>query len=131
MAAPESGQATTLLLVDDNEDVRELLVRTLEAAGYATLAAAGYVEATQAFAALQNGIQLLVTDMGLPDGTGLELARQLQRVSGGLSVLVMSGMPLPERELGPNIYFIAKPFTSTELISKVVEALSSVPQSRM
>ena len=67
-----------ILLVDDHEDSRELLAIWLEAAGHVVLAAANLAEARKIMHEAQP-LEILLTDLHLPDGDGTELAREMRR----------------------------------------------------
>ncbi|MES1255980.1 MAG: response regulator [Acidobacteriota bacterium] len=83
-----------ILLVEDDDLVRELLMGFLEAAGYAVLEAASAEHALRAIAARPAALDLVITDMALPGLDGAELVRQLVATRPGLKVLYMSGNPV-------------------------------------
>ena len=109
------GGNETILLVEDNADLRHLLVTLLENLGYAVLEADSAGEALQ----LSNGLcdpiaDLLVADVTLVDSTGTELARRLQTSRQGLSVLHISGYleeDAADSRSTPGAEFLSKPFT--------------------
>ncbi|XHR27029.1 MAG: PAS domain S-box protein [Chthoniobacteraceae bacterium] len=85
-AQPEAGPARRILLVEDHEDTARILSRLLRQWGY-TVATAGSV-ATALERAKQAQFDLLVSDLGLPDGSGLEIARHLR---GRVRAVALSG----------------------------------------
>jgi CheY-like chemotaxis protein len=71
-----SRTALRILLVEDHDDSRLMMVRLLGAAGYAVVAASGYAEALTK--AQDGAFDVLIADLGLPDGSGWELPRRLR-----------------------------------------------------
>jgi len=117
----------TLLLVEDEARVRTFMRRSLEAAGYRVLEAAGPREAHAAAGAHAGSIDLLVSDVVLPDARGPELAAQLRAARPGLRVLFVSGYTddarLRSGALEPWQAFLQKPFTHAQLARAVRAAL--------
>jgi DNA-binding response OmpR family regulator len=109
----------TILLVDDNEDVRELLERSLRSAGYEVVSAPGVAAAESIAADGLDDIGLLLADVSLSDGDGRDLARRLRATRPELPVLLMSGTPLLAGEMDDTMAFVAKPFSYQEIVSRV------------
>jgi two-component system cell cycle sensor histidine kinase/response regulator CckA len=116
----------TVLLVEDDSQVRELTRMVLTACGYSVLAA----DAGAALAMAEQHattIRLLLTDVVMPGMNGRELARQLVERNPAIKVLYMSGYT--EYTIGrhgvlePGTYFLQKPFTPAALGNKVREIL--------
>jgi PAS domain S-box-containing protein len=122
------GGSETVLLVEDEESVRQLVRETLEAKGYKVL------EADQGDAALriasthQGAIDMLITDVVMPGMSGRELARQLSTSHPQTKVLYLSGYTedaiVHQGVLDPGTAFLQKPFTLQALSRKVREVLS-------
>jgi len=110
----------TIVVVEDEEDGRTLIVETLEHHGYKTLAAADAAEAVDVSERYEGPIHLLMTDIVLPDMSGRDLARHLTSQFPDLRVLYTSGYA---DEAGPT--FIQKPFGLTALARKVREVLDA------
>ncbi len=118
----------TILLVEDEEQVRHLVRHCLANSGYTVLEAAG---PAQALALVQKGnthIDLLLTDMVMPGMNGRELAAELRRRLGeDLSVVYMSGYTEDacdhENKVEPWAGFIAKPFVPVDLLVRVRKTL--------
>src|SRR5690606_14141364 len=87
------GRGTeTILLVEDDEAVRELTLSVLRAYGYRVLAASTGAEGFEVWKQHRNEVRLLLTDMVMPDGmSGLELAKLLRAADPGLKIICMSG----------------------------------------
>ena len=117
-----------MLLVEDEEDVRELTSEILQRVGYTVLETGDPLEALTIAERRGAAIDLLVTDMVMPAMGGSELAERLRATWPGLRVLYMSGyakdMNVPGGSDGPGSRFLQKPFTPQDLARKVREALS-------
>jgi len=116
--------STTLLVVDDDDEIRELLCDYLTDAGYTVLAAADGEAMRQQLA--RHKVELVVLDLMLPGEDGLSLCRQLQAVPG-LAVIMLSakGSTLDRiigLEVGADDY-LAKPFEPRELIARIKAVL--------
>lgn len=89
------GKGEIILLAEDNEGIREATQEILESLGYRVLTAADGEEALAVFQA-EGEVDLLLTDVVMPEVGGRELARELRRVAPGLKVIAMTGHPLKE-----------------------------------
>lgn len=127
-AAVPSG-TETILLVEDDEDVRAVSQRCLEKRGYEVLVAAGPDEAEELFSKRGDEIAVLVSDIVMPDMDGASLYSKLQERNESLKVLFMSGYAqhavLKTNVLEAGRPFMAKPFTAEQLAKKVREVLDS------
>jgi DNA-binding response OmpR family regulator len=109
----------TILVVDDNLDIRAFAKRFLETAGWAVVTAADGEEGLRIYEQYQSNIVLLLTDVMMPNVNGLELADRVQGIDSQLPVLFMSGSGYPGLEC------IAKPFRSVELLDRISRALNA------
>ncbi|MDB4951177.1 MAG: hypothetical protein JWM27_3826 [Gemmatimonadetes bacterium] len=129
-AAPEDGPRAraTVLLVEDEAAVRSLIRRILDRAGYDVLEAAGPAEARRTFASAAPPVELLLTDVVMPGGSGRELADDLCAAHPELRVLFMSGYTddalFHHGMAGGAANFIEKPFDPEGLVRKVGEVLA-------
>ena len=118
----------TVLLTEDEDDVRELIQDMLAAHGYEVLAARDPADAMIRASAFQGKIDLLLTDVVMPGGNGRDLARRLTATRPGTKVLYISGYPehgaQPGSVLEPGAPFLAKPFTREVLLQKIRELLT-------
>lgn len=115
-----------ILLVEDEETVRETTARLLERLEYHVVTAP-HAEAALEVWRSADGFDLVLTDVVMPGPTGIELAEVIRAEDPGQKILFTSGYP--SRELGrdpgdPPLPFLAKPFTVEELAAKVGEVLS-------
>jgi two-component system NtrC family sensor kinase len=118
----------TILVVDDEPDLRDLVAQVLESGGYRVLAAGSGAEALEQWAKRQEDVHLLLTDIVMPDGlTGRMLADRLRGEDPRLRVIYTSGYTagVPGTELA-NVEehnFLAKPYRPATLLSFVRECL--------
>ena len=122
-AAAAARGSETILLVEDEDEVRALGLETLEGQGYAVIAAGGPAEAVGLAEAHEGPIHLLLTDVVMPQASGRKLAEQLAPGHRGLRVLYMSGYIVRHGVLQEGAAFLQKPFTPAGLLAKVREVL--------
>jgi two-component system, cell cycle sensor histidine kinase and response regulator CckA len=117
----------TVLLTEDEQDVREIAREFLESAGYRVIEAKDGAEAIRLAAAHRGEIQLLVTDMVMPGMTGQELAVRLQAEHPGLNVVFMSGYSehaaTEMADADPAVRLLTKPFSRSAILRTVGEIL--------
>jgi len=117
----------TVLLTEDEQDVREIAREFLESGGYKVVEAKDASEAVQLARQHSGAIDLLVTDMVMPGITGQELAMQLQRQYPGLCIVYMSGYSehaaTEMASADPTVRFLSKPFSRGALLRTVREIL--------
>ena len=122
-----AGGVQTVLVVEDEEGLRELTRRLLERQGYTVLTAEGADEAVRLFEE-NPSIDVLLTDVVMPGASGPELTLRLVEKSPGLKVIYMSGYTedaiVHHEVLNPGIAFLHKPFTSESLGRKLREVLA-------
>jgi signal transduction histidine kinase/CheY-like chemotaxis protein len=126
-APPASVEAEgqTVLIVEDEDAIRNLTRRVLERAGYKVLEAANAVEGTRLFQA--QAVDLIIVDVGLPDMSGDELAESLLRQAPATRVLLLSGYTeeaIGERMRYLGMAFLPKPFGPQDMLSAVATVLS-------
>jgi two-component system cell cycle sensor histidine kinase/response regulator CckA len=128
---PRGGE--TILVVEDEDAVRDFAVRTLAGLGYRILEAADPRTALAIAATHAGPIDLLLTDVTMPGLQGYELAEQLAATRPGLRVLYVSGFSenaLAGRGPGPEAAFLGKPFSGDALARAVRRALDTPPRAR-
>ena len=121
------GGPETVLIVDDERDVRELTAEALETRGYGTLTAADGEKALALYAKKGHEIDLVLLDLGMPGMGGRRCLRELLRMDPGVRVLVASGYAFNgnagEIAKAGAAGFIGKPYPIAELLAKVREIL--------
>jgi PAS domain S-box-containing protein len=125
---PEAGE--TILVVEDEADVRGLVRDILQQLGYGVLEASDGYEALKLVGEHKNDIRVVLTDVIMPLMNGHELAMRLKATRPGIKVLYMSGYTddvLAFHGIAPEIEFIEKPFSSDELADKLERVLSGRP----
>ncbi len=123
------GEGTTVLLVEDQEALRVLTTTILERAGVKVLAADNAATALKRWAEVSGQIDLLLTDIVMPGGSGWDLARELCERRSDLAVVFMSGYGAEQRrgfEGDAGVDILSKPFSGRELIARLSEALEAV-----
>jgi two-component system, cell cycle sensor histidine kinase and response regulator CckA len=113
----------TILLVEDEDALRSLAVRILEPAGYTVLVAGLPSEALELAARHGDGVDLLLTDLVMPEMSGAKLAAQLTSARPGLRVIYTSGYVAQPGELPDGAAFVSKPYTRAGLLAAVGAAL--------
>jgi len=123
--APSRQPPATVLLVEDNSNLRDLLQRTLEGVGFSVFPAADGAEALRLCQQHDGIIDLVVTDIVMPRLNGLEFSEQIRADRPETKFLFITGFEdqFPElREHGANV--LEKPFLPSELLRKVEDILN-------
>jgi CheY-like chemotaxis protein len=131
-ATAPTGGTETILLVEDEDGVRELARDILRANGYTVLEARNGAEGLLLGERHQGPLELLLTDVVMPRMSGRELAERLTPLRPDLSVLYMSGYTddavIRHGVLGAGTAFLQKPFTPAVLVQRVRETLDTAPE---
>jgi CheY-like chemotaxis protein len=130
-----SGHGETILLVEDEESLREMTRRMLAGHGYLVFTASSAEDAVQLAADPDREINLLLTDMVMPGMLGPEVAARVRAVHPSVPVLFMSGYAQPildaQGMAGRDIDLVEKPFTEAILLARVRQAMGAwVPRPR-
>jgi two-component system cell cycle sensor histidine kinase/response regulator CckA len=121
----EEWRNATILVVEDSPAVRKMVCAMLTQSGYNCLEAGDGAEALRLLEAAED-VQLVLTDVIMPNMDGPELAHRLSRIRPELRILFMSGYveDAVVRSIGrASSLFLPKPFTATTLMEKVRQAL--------
>jgi len=132
-ASPVRSGSETLLVVEDDPHVREVVVRTLKAAGYRVIEASSGSDGLAASQAEPGEIHLLVTDVVMPGLDGSTLSKRLCAQRPRVRTLFVSGYSneaISHRgALGEGVELLRKPFTEAELLGKVRTVLDAGVES--
>lgn len=127
--SPPPQGTETILLAEDQPEVRALTARTLRSLGYTVLEAAAPKEAMQICSDHVGPIHMLISDVVMPQEGGRELATRIESQRPGLKILFMSGYTddaiIRHGILEAGTNFLEKPFTATLLARKVREVLDN------
>ncbi len=124
-----SGASETILLVDDEDAIRRMVRSVLERASYNVIEADTGVQALAVWGQNKSQVNLLLTDMVMPDGvTGRELAKRLKNSKPSLNVIYTSGYDLDNEAQqdtrGGTIRFLHKPYDMRKLLEVVHETMT-------
>jgi PAS domain S-box-containing protein len=123
----------TVLVVEDNEMVRELTCMILKSHGYDVLEASGSLHGLEMALKREGAIDLLLTDVIMPDLNGRELYERVAEKQPDIRVLYMSGYPSTvithHGVLDEGVQFIQKPFQAQDLLLKVAQVMD-IPSSK-
>ena len=118
----------TILVVEDEEALREVARRIFARNGYHVITAASGPEAIETVRAYQGDIHLLVTDVVMPQMLGKEVSEQIRVIKPDIEVLFMSGYArrvlTSQGMLDPGVALVEKPFSEAELMSAAAQVLN-------
>ena len=125
------GAPATVLLIDDDEQVRGICKSFLEEVGFRVLGTGDPLEALLLAVQWKGSIDLVITDVVMPKMSGAELGRVFGQVWPELNVLYMSGSPkeVVSHELPPDCAFLPKPFAFDQLVSAVLRCVPSFAEA--
>jgi len=125
--AENQGDGERILLVEDQEEVREMIGSALLMNGYEVESAASVAEAHQLTDKAEGGFDLLFSDVILPDGNGIDLAQTIIQKNPETHVLLSSGYTEEKARIDVieknRFYFLQKPYPLERMLKKVREAL--------
>jgi two-component system, cell cycle sensor histidine kinase and response regulator CckA len=122
----------TVLLVEDENFVRDVTGEILHSAGYRVLKARNAADAMRTFRQYRDEVQLLLTDVVMPGQNGFNLAHDLKAMSLGLRTIFISGYP--ENSVNrkglkqTGVFYLPKPFSAESLLRQVKQALAKTHQ---
>ena len=118
-----TGRGELVLIVDDEENIRQITSATLEKFGYRTLTASDGTEALAIYAQNTREIAVVLTDMAMPFMDGAATIRALRRLNPNLPIIAASGLPPTEiNSLNVNA-FLSKPYTAEKLLTALSEII--------
>jgi PAS domain S-box-containing protein len=127
--AAKASRGATIMLVEDDDAVRNVAARVLKRAGFAVLEASNGHDAVELYKVTDCCADLILTDVVMPEMNGPEMARHILDVNPSAKILFMSGYTadrvVRENLLAPGSAFIEKPFSPEALIRKAREILEA------
>ncbi|MGE0857335.1 MAG: response regulator, partial [Hyphomicrobiaceae bacterium] len=125
---PDVTGSGRVLLVEDEDGVRSFAVRALRSRGFEVLEACNGAEALEVLAAHDNKVDIVVSDVVMPEMDGPTLLKELRQRSPDQKFVFMSGYPNDAFRAGldqeERFGFLPKPFSLTQLVIKVKEELA-------
>jgi CheY-like chemotaxis protein len=125
----QKDKARTVLIVEDETPIRNLVASVLKKDGYNVLEASSPVEAAQLLGSDLFNVDLLFADVVMPGMTGPEFAREMMAMRPDLKVVFATGtnheQVLATMELAPHKFFLQKPYTADQLREAVRVTLES------
>jgi CheY-like chemotaxis protein len=119
----------SILLVEDENFVREVTAEILIAAGYSVLTARSAVEAVREFRQHKGEVELLVADVVLPGKNGRDMAKELMKEDPNLKTLFISGYPENavghNQDFSRNTVYLSKPFSLGSLMQKIRDVIAA------
>jgi PAS domain S-box-containing protein len=122
------GQGQTVLVVDDEQAIRQVATLTLERFGYRVMTASNGAQAVGLYALNQETIAVILTDIAMPVMDGSSMITALRSINPDVRIVASSGLPSTARAAlagADHVAFIAKPYTADALLRMLDEALAS------
>jgi PAS domain S-box-containing protein len=128
-APPSAPPSAKILIVEDEANIRDLQSQLLELEGFRVLTARDGVEGLLRFREHAQDIDLVITDLAMPQMTGEVMIAEIRKLSSAVPILVLSGFAKPETQKQLNKCgvsgFISKPFTGDMLLQKIRAVLAA------
>jgi two-component system cell cycle sensor histidine kinase/response regulator CckA len=130
MVDPVAPNKKTIMVVEDEPTLRSLVSKVLERSGYAVIESSSGVAALELFSKTKPHIDLLLTDMVMPDGiSGLQLADTLKAQNPGLKVIFTTGYSAElmgkDFQIKEGVNFLQKPYPPQKLVQTVKNGLAA------
>jgi DNA-binding NtrC family response regulator len=126
-----NNQDKLILVIDDEDMLRDVLKEVLEMVGFSALFASSGREGIQLFRENIERIHLVLLDVLMPEMSGLETHKQIKEIDPDMKFIFMSGFPdknaLSLRELSDDYVFVKKPFSVKEIITQIRQVLNQNP----
>ena len=120
-------QNETLLVVEDDDSVREFSIRMLKSLGYNVLSAPDGQKALELFKNQPSRINMVITDMIMPKMTGAQFVEAVRQIDKDIKIMLVSGYGPADTEegfsLSQSVAFFQKPYTRDQLSKKIREVL--------
>lgn len=120
-----TGNGELVLIVDDEENIRQITSATLEKFGYKTMTAADGTEALALYAQNLTEIKIVLTDMAMPFMDGAATIRALRKLNPTLPIIAASGLPPATTDALNVNAFLSKPYTAEKLLTALADILAT------
>lgn len=120
-----TGNGELVLIVDDEENIRQITSATLEKFGYKTMTAADGTEALTLYAQNLTEIKIVLTDMAMPFMDGAATIRALRKLNPTLPIIAASGLPPATTDALNVNAFLSKPYTAEKLLTALADILAT------
>jgi two-component system, cell cycle sensor histidine kinase and response regulator CckA len=119
------GSGATLLLIEDDDRIRELYTRIFQMKGYRVIEAVNGEDAVEKFKEHRDEIDLLITDVMMPNKNGRETVEEIRKIREDVKAIFTSGFntELNKMLLSDGCHYLQKPFLPQELLQMIVEVL--------
>ncbi|MBW4631371.1 MAG: response regulator [Iphinoe sp. HA4291-MV1] len=118
-----SGNGELILVVDDEDSIRDVTKTSLESYNYKAITASDGIEAIALYAEHQNEISVVLTDMVMPSMDGITTIRTLQKINPAVKIIAVSGLASSEKVNAVNNMgvkaFLSKPYTAKQLLQTI------------
>ena len=118
-----------ILVIDDEDMLRDVLKEVLEMVGFSALFASSGRAGIQLFEENRDRVQLILMDILMPEMSGLETHKEIKALDPNMKFIFMSGFPdkdaLSLRELVGEYVFVKKPFSVKEIVSQIKQVLEN------
>jgi CheY-like chemotaxis protein len=120
------ANGATILLIEDDEVIRDLYTKIFEFKGYRVIEAVDGKDGVDKFAAHRDEISLLVTDVMMPNMNGRETYEEIARIKNDVKVIFTSGYhsELTHVLKEEGFHYLQKPFSPQDLLQKIIEVLA-------
>jgi len=118
----------TVLLVEDEEMLRNLIATLLQSHGYSVITADNGIEALEQFKKFHKEIAVVLTDIGLPKMSGWDAFRAMKNIDPNVKAIFASGYLDQHKELVSNgaKHFVQKPYVPSDLLKKLRETIADI-----
>lgn len=118
------NNSRTILFVEDEQQVRDFIRLILQSGRYEVITAVDGIDALEKARAHEGAIHLLLSDVDMPEMTGIELATQFTKERPETAILLMSGLPSESLVLNEGWQLLPKPFVPQMLKDKIASMLA-------
>ncbi|MEK7435151.1 MAG: response regulator [Cyanobacteriota bacterium] len=121
------GSGELILVVDDEELIRDIIIENLEMYGYKVIVAENGIDAIELYKENKNEIKVLITDMNMPKMDGLTFIKTIKEIDQNVKIIAVSGLTENYKKLEFLVDdFLEKPFNSKQLLNTLYKVISNI-----